>query len=271
MQDQNQEVLFIVAVGIVIALLLVGFIITTLFFYQRRQHKQEREIINIKEQYQKEFLNSQLEMQEDTMKQIGEELHDNIKQQLLVVSMALGFLPIDNDDPMFETIQESKNEINRIITDIAQLSHSLHSDRILQIGLLDSLESEAERLKRIKTLAVNYSCLVRNNYFDGQTNTFIFRIVQEILQNILKHARASKVDIQVYDKDSTSFVIRIQDNGVGFDPKGSDFQSKPHGIGLTNMFNRAKLIKATVEIDSEIGKGTTVSLILPIPKEEENR
>ena len=268
MQNSNQEIIFVIIIGGVIGLLLVGFIITILYFYQQRQHKQEKEILNIKEQYEKEFLNSQLEIQEDTMKQIGEELHDNIKQQLLVVSMALRFLPIDSDDPMFETIHESKNEINKVIEDIAQLSHSLHSDRISQIGLLDSLASEAERLKRIKTLEVNYSCSVRNNYFDGQTNTFIFRIVQEILQNILKHAKASRVDIKVYDKDFAFFVIKIADNGIGFDTKEGNLQNKSSGIGLTNMFNRAKLIKADVEIDSEIGKGTTVSLILPIPVEE---
>ena len=268
MQNSNQEIIFVIIIGGVIGLLLVGFIITILYFYQQRQHKQEKEILNIKEQYEKEFLNSQLEIQEDTMRQIGVELHDNIQQQLVVVNMALRSLLIDADNPMFETIHESKKEIDRTIEDIRELSHSLQSDRILREGLLYSLTSEAERLKRIKTLGVSYSCSVRNNYFDGQTNTIIFRIVQEILQNMLKHAKASKVDIQVYDKDFAFFVIKIADNGVGFDVKEGNLQTKATGIGLTNMFNRAKLIKAKVEIDSKIGKGTSVSLILPIPVEE---
>ena len=267
MQDSNQEIIFVIAIGGVIGLLLVGFIIAILYFYQRRQQKQEREITNLKEQYQKELLNSQLEMQENTMKQIGQELHDNIKHQLLVVYTSLDFLPIDNTDPNFEILRETKQEINNIIKDIAQLSHSLHTDRILQIGLLDSLLLEAERLKKIKTLDVFYSCSVRNNYYDGQTSTFIFRMVQEILQNIFKHAKASEIKMDVFDEDVTYFVIRIQDNGIGFKVSDKLKQTKETGIGLTNIYNRAKLIGATIKIDSEIGKGTTVSLILPIPEE----
>ncbi len=267
MQDSNQEIIFVIAIGGIIGLLLVGFIIAILYFYQRRQHKQEREIVNLKEQYQKELLNSQLEMQESTMKQIGQELHDNIKHQLLVVYTSLDFFPIATEDPNSEILKESKQEINNIIKDIAQLSHSLHTDRILQIGLLDSLFLEAERLKKIKTLTVHYNCSVRNNYFDGQTSTFIFRMFQETLQNTLKHAKASEIKIDVFDKDVTFFVIRIQDNGIGFDVNANIKQKKETGIGLTNMFNRAKLIGATINIDSERGKGTTVSLVLPIPEE----
>jgi len=267
MQDSNQEIIFVIAIGGIIGLLLVGFIIAILYFYQRRQQKQEREITSLKEQYQKELLNSQLEMQESTMKQIGQELHDNIKHQLLVVYTSLDFLPIENDDPNFEILKETKHEINNIIKDIAQLSHSLHTDRILQIGLLDSLQLEAERLKKIKTLQVVYSCSVRNNYYDGQTSTFIFRMVQEILQNTLKHAKATEIKIDVFDKDVTFFVIRIQDNGVGFNVSDKLTQTKETGIGLTNIYNRAKLIGAIIKIDSEIGKGTTVSLVLPIPEE----
>ena len=265
MQDQSQEIFFVIAVGGLIALLLVVFIISALFLYQRRQQKQEREIVNIKEQYQKELLNSQLEMQENTMKQIGEELHDNIKQQLMVVYMSLGFLPIDAEDPNFETIKESRTEINNIIKDIAQLSHSLHTDRIFQIGLLDSIELEVERMKKIKNLTVNYNCQTKSNYFNGQISTLIFRMFQETLQNILKHANASEININVFDKDVTLFVIKIQDNGVGFDAKNIKKEAKEMGIGLTNLFNRAKLIGADINIDSEIGKGTTVLLALPIP------
>ena len=268
MEDQSQEIIFIISVGASIALLLVGFIISILFFYQNKQIKQERLMRDIKERYQRELLNSQIEMQENTMKQIGEELHDNIKQQLLVVNMALGFLPLETEDPFYETIKDSRTEINNIIKDIAQLSHSLHTDRIYQVGLLESIDLEVERLRRIKSLKVDYSCNVKYNYFDGQTNTFIFRIMQEMLQNVLKHAKATELGIEVLEQDVDFFVIRIKDNGIGFDATAKKDDGQGGGIGLTNMQNRANLINATIKIDSEIGKGTSVSLALPIPKEE---
>lgn len=268
MEEQSQEIIFIISVGASIALLLVGFIISILFFYQKKQIKQERLMRDIKERYERELLTSQIEMQENTMKQIGEELHDNIKQQLLVVNMALGFIPLETENPAFETIKESRAEINNIIRDIAQLSHSLHTDRIYQVGLLESIDLEVERLRRIKSLNVKYSSQVKYNYYDGQTNTFIFRIMQEMLQNVLKHAKATELNIEIFEEENAFFVIRIQDNGIGFDFNAKKEAANGEGIGLTSIQNRANLINATIKIDSEIGKGTSVSLALPIPQEE---
>jgi len=265
MQDQNQEILFIIAVGIVIALLLVGFIITILFFYQRRQNQQEKEIAALTEQYQKELLSSQLEMQDNTMKQIGVELHDNIKQQLVVVTTSLRYLPIDIDSDAYSTVKEIREEINGIINDIGLLSHSLHSDRVAQVGLLDSINQELFKFSRIKTIELKYSCLVRYNYYDGQTSTFIFRMFQEFLQNILKHAKATIVSVNIFDNDKNQFVIQVSDNGVGFDTSNKD--KVVSGIGLSNIYNRAKLIGATIIVESQLGNGTTVSLLLPIPSE----
>ncbi len=265
MQDQNQEILFIIAVSSVIALLLVGFIITILFFYQRRKNRQEKEILELKEQYQKELLASQLEMQDSTMKQIGVELHDNIKQQLVVVTTALRYLPIDGESDIFSTIKEIREEINGVIKDIGLLSHSLHSDRVAQVGLLDSIDQELYKFSRIKTIELKYSCNVRYNYYDGQVSTFIFRMFQEFLQNILKHAKATEVYVDIFDEENTNFVIQVKDNGIGFDH--SNKEKLPSGIGLNNIYNRAKLIGAIINIESQIGKGTTVTLKMPIPKE----
>ena len=80
MQDQSQEIYVIILVGGVLALLLVGFIVTILFLYQRKQHRQEQEIVRIKKEYDQELLTTQLEIQEETFKTIGQELHDNIGQ-----------------------------------------------------------------------------------------------------------------------------------------------------------------------------------------------
>ncbi len=265
MQDQNQEILFIIAIGILIALLLVGFIITMLFFYQRRQNRQEKEIAALTEQYQKELLASQLEMQDSTMKQIGVELHDNIKQQLVVVTTSLRYLPLDVSSDIYSTIKEIREEINGIINDIGMLSHSLHSDRVAQVGLLDSIDQEIYKFSRIKNIELKYNCQVRYNYYDGQVSTFIFRMFQEFLQNILKHAKATEVNIDIFDNENNEFVIRVKDNGVGFNT--SNRQKLSSGLGLNNIYNRAKLIGATINIESLLGNGTTVSLLLPIPKE----
>ena len=80
MQDQNQEILFIIIMGGLLALILVGFVVTVLFLYQRKQHRQQQELARLKDEYDQEELRSQLEIQEATLKNIGQELHDDIGQ-----------------------------------------------------------------------------------------------------------------------------------------------------------------------------------------------
>src|SRR5690606_33796595 len=97
MQDQNQEILFIIIMGGLLALILVGFVVTVLFLYQRKQHRQQQELARLKDEYDQEVLRSQLEIQEATLKNIAQELHDNIGQVLSVVKLSLSVLPLEKD------------------------------------------------------------------------------------------------------------------------------------------------------------------------------
>src|SRR5258706_14031939 len=99
---QNPEIYFVTIIGIILGLLLVGFIVTILFLYQRRQHQQEQELVPLKDIYEREALRSQLEIQESTLKTIAQELHDNIGQMLSVVKLSLSVLPLEKENPALE-------------------------------------------------------------------------------------------------------------------------------------------------------------------------
>lgn len=270
MQDNNQEILAIIIIGGVIALLLVGFVITTLYLYQRRQHKQEKELSRLREEFNQELLSSQIEIQENTMKLIGEELHDNVKQQLVFVSTSLSGLAYQT------TAQEDKDIlttttafVNKAISDIQHISNSLHTDRIAEEGLLPTIKSEVANINRLGILQVSYNTELYYNYFNGHTTIFLYRMLQESLQNILKHAHATHVNINVYTINDHTFVIKVSDNGIGFNvAEANTATGKSGGVGVKSMMNRANLIGATITIDSEIGKGTTVKISIPIPDEE---
>src|SRR5688572_12518751 len=117
MPTQNQEIYFVTIIGITLGLLLVGFIVTILFLYQRRQQKQEQEMEKIKDMYEKEALRSQLEIQENTFKTIAQELHDNIGQMLSVAKLSLSVLPIDKDHHAYAQLQNSQQVLNKAIFD----------------------------------------------------------------------------------------------------------------------------------------------------------
>ena len=270
MQNQNQEILTLIIIGSIIALLLVGFVITTLFLYQRRQHKQEKELSRLREEFTQELLSSQIEIQENTMKLIGEELHDNVKQQLVFVSTSLSGLAYQTTAQADKDIlTTTATFLNKAISDIQHISNSLHTDRIADEGLLPTIKAEVANINRLGILQVSYNTDLYYNYFNGQTTIFLYRMLQESLQNILKHAQATHVNINVYCSDDNRFVIDVSDNGIGFNVEEEKLATgKSGGVGVKSMMNRANLIGATITIDSAIGKGTTVKISIPIPDEE---
>ena len=266
MQDQNKEIYVIILVGGILALLLVGFIVTILFLYQRKQHRQEQEIVRIKKEFDQELLTTQLEIQEGTFKTIGQELHDNIGQVLSVVKLSLAILPIEKEDPIYEGVYNIRQMLNKAIFDLADLTKSLHSDRIAQIGLSEAIRFEVETLKKAGLLQISFEAPMDEPVADSKKAIFLFRIFQENINNILKHSKATRVDVAISVSDKSLFLMKIRDNGVGFNvSEKKDTRSSASGVGLKSMVNRAKLIGGEISFQSAPGNGTTVTVALPLP------
>jgi signal transduction histidine kinase len=265
---QNQEIYFVTIIGIILGLLLVSFIVAVLVLYKRRQQRQEQEVTKMKDMYEKEVLRSQLEIQENTFKTISQELHDNIGQMLSVVKLSLSALPLEKDHQGLGLLKHSQEVLNKAILDLSDLNKSLHPDRITEIGLADSIRFELASIKNAGLLKVQFDVVGREFELPEQKAIFLFRIFQEILNNVLKHSRATTINVMLtYDSDNT-FVMEVEDNGIGFatDGKGSPL-SFSKGVGLTSLFNRAKLIGADIKINSVINEGTRVIIkIIPQPK-----
>ena len=265
MPAQNQEIYVIILIGIALALLLVGFIVTTLFLYQRRQHRQEQQLTRMKDEYQQELLRSQLEIQETTFKTIAMELHDNIGQVLSVVKLSLSVLPLDKEHPAYESVQNSRQMLNKVIYDMGNLTKSLHTDRIAQIGLVEAMRFDLESIRRTGLLEVDFSVDGPEYQLEDQRAIFLYRMFQEMLNNILKHSRATRVNIAVNYSIDNKFVLQVEDNGVGFDVDKKRVQaSSSSGIGLKSMTNRASLIGAQISVQSQPGKGTAIQVELPL-------
>jgi two-component system NarL family sensor kinase len=265
MPDQSAEIYFVIVIGAVLGLMLVGFIVSILFLYQRRQHRQEQELEMVKDKYEREALRSQLEIQENTFKMIGQELHDNIGQMLSVVKLTLAVLPLPKDHDAYEPIQSSRQVLNKAMMDLADLTKSLHTDRIAQIGLAESIQFELENLRRTGLLDVDFSISGLEEQMNEQTSIFLFRIFQENMNNILKHAKATQVQVSLAYTDDNRFIMKITDNGIGFNvAEKKNSASSTAGVGLKSIFNRAKLIGADIDMQSEPGQGTTVSIQLSL-------
>jgi two-component system NarL family sensor kinase len=265
MQDQNKEIYFIIFMGTLLAFLLVGFILSMFFFYQRKRQKQERELIRLKEEYEQEVLRSQLEIQETTMNTLAQELHDNIGQTLSVIKLWMSMVPIEKDHEAYEGVQNSKEMLHKVIRDIADLTKSLHTDRIADIGLSEAINFDLASIRRAGILKINFEALGEEFHFPDQKSVFIFRMYQEMMHNIIKHSQATHVMVSLVYSGNDTFVMTIQDDGVGFDvQQKKDSGSGSSGLGLKSMRNRAKMIGADLSIQSEPGKGTIISVSVPL-------
>ncbi|MBI1343955.1 MAG: sensor histidine kinase [Terrimonas sp.] len=259
---KDPEIYFVVTIGVVLGLLLVGFIVTILFLYQRSRHRQEKEMV--KSRYDQEMLRSQLEIQEQTFKNISQELHDNIGQMLSVVKLTLAALSIEKDSPSYSLAQNAQEVLNKAIADLSNLTKSLHTDRITEVGLTDSIKYELAAIKNAGLMGVNFSVKGNEFQFTEQKAIFLFRIFQEFLHNTLKHAGASEISVSLVYGDDDTFVLNMRDNGVGFDLSAKKLSgSSSKGVGLKNLFNRAELIGADMQMESTPGLGTSIVIQLP--------
>lgn len=262
--QQNPEIYIVVIIGIILGLVLVGFIVSTLFLYQRRQKKQEDEIVQMKTLYEKEALLSQLEIQENTFKTIAQELHDNIGQMLSVVRITLSALPLEKEHKAYEQVMNSQQVLQKAVADLSNLTKSLHTERIADVGLAESIHYELNSIEKSGLLKVNFSNEGFEYPFDEQKSIYLFRMFQEILNNALKHAKATILDVSLEYTDDF-FLMKIEDNGVGFSVDEKRKNSKPGtGVGLRSLYNRAGIIGGEMIIDGKTGVGTCVSIKLPL-------
>ncbi len=248
--------------GTFVFLLLGVFILLLIIVYRIRQNKMLTEKEEMKNTFQKTLLQSQLEIQEQTLKNISQEIHDNVGQVLTLAKLNLATTTVA-EEAASEKIKTSQRLIGKAIQDLRDLSRSLNTDYVEEMGFVRSVEYELELLQKTGTIATELNIEGTIIKFDKQKELILFRIVQETIHNIMKHAEAKKISAAI-DFSNEAVTIIVKDNGKGFDltPLNDD-SNNTFGLGLRNMNNRATLIGAKFSIESIPGTGTEVYLQLP--------
>jgi signal transduction histidine kinase len=208
--------------------------------------------------HQQELLTVRLEIQEQTYRTISQELHDNIGQVLSLVLLNINTVDVYNAEAAREKLAESKNLVKKAIQDIRDISKTLNTDFINEIGLTNAVDQQLELLKRTGVYATQL--VVEGDLYgcEPERELLIFRIVQELLNNIVKHAGANQIIVSMrYELEK--LVIKVCDNGKGFDVQ-TQALSHHKGLGLRNIPNRLKLIRGALFFESELKKGTTATI-----------
>ena len=261
MSAEVSEVVIIVLAGTFLMLLLVTFIVSFFFLHQRRQTQNRQEKAAMQASFQQEILQTQLEVQNLTMQQLGRELHDNIGQLLSVLRINLNVLEeMVEDESTKSQISESNQIVEQTIADVRALTKSLDGDFVKDFGLIDSLSHELQRIRKTRRYQTEITISGTPYSLGYQHEIVLFRMAQEVINNALKHAAATTLHVSVV-YEPTNFEIRIKDNGKGFDYEGvmkNEFAKS--GAGLRNIQRRAELVGGKCIVESKIKEGTTVCI-----------
>jgi signal transduction histidine kinase len=219
------------------------------------QKEAEKEVLRLRLEQQRETLNVIISAQEAERRRLGEELHDGVGQLLYATMMKQDQLePTDVKSKLI--LQEAKQILNEAITQTRSLSFQLVPAVLKDYGLHEAALALISRLTssklRIQLAGSGFKTRISENL-----EFSIYRILQELLNNVIKHSKATQALVSA-DLNGRELVIKVQDNGIGFD---TSLVSKLHkGIGLQSIFNRVKLVNGKIEFASRDGKGTTVTV-----------
>ncbi|MCF6295504.1 MAG: histidine kinase [Flavobacteriaceae bacterium] len=245
---------------LLVYMLAVLIIVTTLvivFFmvFQKRKNKLLLDKIKQQQEFEEEITKAQTEIQEQTLKNIGWELHDNVGQLLSFASMQLNLLSTQVEEHLKEKLDDTKDVVKQSIQEIRTLSRTLNNEVILNIGFEKSITNELDRIKRMKFASAElHTKGDKVDLKNKKHEIIIFRILQEFFSNSVKYSEAKNLKVTLHYLPEM-LKITASDDGKGF-----DLDKVVKGSGLINMKSRAKLINAKLQIDTKPNKGVTLKL-----------
>ena len=252
--DKSINYILPIIVGAIVFSMLVVFIIYFILLYRKSQDKYlyEQELLK------QEFLAAEAEISEETLKNVSRELHDNYGQIASLIKINLNLISSDLSDNDQAKVQESIVLVKQLIQDIRSLSANLNGDKIKENGWISMIENEVARINRIGHINYAFELDTEMTDLGHEKELILFRITQEIFNNMLKYSQATEGSFSMVNKDNT-LLLTYKDNGRGFDINN---ETNQNGSGLKNIRERAKLIGASCLIKSEVNKGTEIQIIL---------
>ncbi|WP_299779803.1 histidine kinase [uncultured Formosa sp.] len=238
-----------------VLVVLVSIFILFFLIFQKRKNKLLQEKLKQQQLFEEEISKTQIEIQEEILKNIGQDLHDNVGQLLSVANMQLSVLMHEVSSDLQDSFMESKHLVKESLQELRSLSKLLNSDVIVYRGLEESVNTEIKRFNTLGLINAKLTVEGDSSHFKkGKDSIILFRILQEFFSNTIKYSEASLLEVNISFKPGF-IIIKANDDGVGF-----DINNIEKGSGLINMKSRAKLIRADLKITSKLKEGVQLEI-----------
>lgn len=245
MQEIQKDIIPILVAGFSCVLILILFFILLIVLFQRRIRKKQTELYT-----------AIIETQEREQQRIGKDLHDQTGASLsalkILVDLSKRSINIDADHP--DHLTRALGLIDDIASNIRTASHNLMPAVLNEYGLVLAIEDLVENLNHSKKLKIDY---VHDNFsieLSDFLKTGLYRIIQELLNNVIKHANATTAFIEIRSVKTRVYLI-VKDNGIGLTDN-----SNRNGIGLKNIQNRVQMLNGSFGLEGNTGNGTIIKI-----------
>ena len=239
-------------------------LITFYLIYNRYKLKQQLSMEAALLKQQELRAKAVLEAEELERQRIGKDLHDGIGQMLSAVKLNMAGLEKqvgNGNSDQADLLHNAMSLLDESVKEIRTISHSMMPNVLISAGLAKAVRNFVDSLASSGQLKIDLHISGLDQRLDPAIETVIYRVMQEIVNNIIKHAKASNISIQLLRFDN-EITLMIEDNGVGFNV--TEVMAKEGGLGLKNIISRVEYLKGKVHFDSHLGRGTTVSIDIPL-------
>lgn len=259
---------FFFAVTIVFVL---GFCILGFYYIQRQKLAKKNEqlaqqdIASLLSEQEIKSYNAMIVGQEEERQRIASDLHDRLGSMLSTIKLLYSSLNIKElvaDEEDKEQYEKANNLLDDACVEVRKISHNLSTGMVMSFGLVAALDELCESINKSKRIKCKLLAYGMDERLDNKMEIGIYRMVQELFNNILKHAKAQNITVQLNRLDN-GLNLTIEDDGIGFDVEE---KKKAGGLGLKNLASRAAKLKGTYLVDSHPGKGTISIIEIPINK-----
>lgn len=258
MKTQETTYLLIV-VGTIAMSVMAMFIVLFISFYQRNQLRQKLENQKKEEEYQKQLLEASLQAQETERRRIAGDLHDDIGALLSATRLSL--TQINRVAEPAESVQQTKEILDEAIHNVRRISKELSPSTLENFGLVLALQEFTDKLRRSSGKDIIFVAEGKEQRCDSKIELMLYRVVQELVNNSLKHAEAQVIRVMLR-QSASQIELEVADDGVGFDIEA--MQRPDVGIGLKNINSRLSIVGGKVTIVSEPNRGTRTQAVVPL-------
>lgn len=267
MQGSDSTIIAVFVVSALIVLLLVGVIVAFVLLYQRRVLQQRMSLQDMEVNFQRELVSATLQSQEAERSRIAKDLHDSVGVMLSTLQLVIKRYGSRGETPeqKADMVAQSTAIIDSTIGTVRRISHDLLPPELELMGITAALEQIVWRVNEAGTLRVDLDCPDRSERLPADYEIMLYRIVQELLNNTLKHSGGTRASILI-ERREEQILLRYRDNGRGIPPElvGSA-RAVRGGLGLYSIETRSRSLGGAVAWGSSDGGGMSAEIIFPFP------